>query len=47
MPIPKPKKYERRRKFISRCAGNKTMNKEFKNTKQRVSVCYSQWRKKI
>lgn len=46
MPIPKPKKYERKKKFIGRCASNKTMNKDFPKTKQRIAVCYSQWRKK-
>jgi len=45
-PLPNPKKYERKKKFISRCASNKIMNKEYKNTKQRVAICYSQWRRK-
>lgn len=45
MPLPDPKKNEKQGDFISRCAGNDTMNKDFPNTKQRVAVCYSQWQK--
>ena len=45
MPLPTPKKSEKQGDFISRCAGNETMNKDFKDTKQRVAVCYSQWKK--
>lgn len=45
MPLPMPKKNEKQGDFISRCAGNETMNKDFKDTKQRVAVCYSQWQK--
>jgi hypothetical protein len=45
MPLPNPKKNEKQGDFISRCAGNETMNKDFKDTKQRVAVCYSQWQK--
>ena len=43
MPLPKPKKKEKQGDFISRCAGDTTMNKDFPETKQRVAVCYSQW----
>jgi hypothetical protein len=45
MPLVTPKKNEKQGDFISRCAGNETMNKDFPNTKQRVAVCYSQWQK--
>jgi len=45
MPLPNPKKNEKQGDFISRCAGNETMNKDFPDTKQRVAVCYSQWQK--
>lgn len=44
MPLPKPKKKEKQGDFISRCAGDTTMNKDFPETKQRVAVCYSQWK---
>ena len=45
MPLILPKKSEKQSDFISRCAGNETMNKDFPDTKQRVAVCYSQWQK--
>lgn len=45
MPLPNPKKKEKQGDFISRCAGDKTTNKDFPDTKQRVAVCYSQWKK--
>jgi len=45
MPIPKPKKYERKKKFISRCMKNKVMKKDYPKLKQRFAVCYSTWKK--
>jgi hypothetical protein len=44
MPLPQPNKNEKQGDFISRCAGNETMNKDFPDQKQRVAVCYSQWK---
>lgn len=44
MPIIKPKKSETEREFISRCAGDEMMNKEYKDQKQRLAVCYSQYK---
>ena len=44
MPLPKPRKDEEQSEFISRCAGDTMMNKDFPDTKQRVAVCYSQWK---
>ncbi len=44
MPLITPKKSEKQGDFISRCAGDTTMNKDFPETKQRVAVCYSQWK---
>jgi len=46
MPIPKPKKGEKEQKFISRCMGDKIMNKEYPDQKQRAGVCYTQWKTK-
>lgn len=46
MPIPKPKKGEKQTAFIGRCMGNPTMVKEYKDSKQRSAICYSQWRGK-
>jgi hypothetical protein len=44
MPLIIPKKSEKQGDFISRCAGDTTMNKDFPETKQRLAVCYSQWK---
>lgn len=41
MPLPSPKKNEKDKEFISRCAGDDTMNKEFPETSQRLGVCYN------
>ena len=52
MPLPTPhrdktgKKTEKKSEFISRCAGDTTMNKDFPDTKQRLGVCFSQWEKR-
>jgi len=39
MPLPKPKKYEKKSDFITRCVIDETVQKEFKNTKQRIAIC--------
>jgi len=44
MPLVKPKKYERKKKFISRCISDENVKKEFPRLKQRVAVCYGIWR---
>jgi len=46
MPLPTPEKNEEQDKFISRCMGNPTMNKDFKENAQRAAVCYSQYKKR-
>lgn len=46
MPLPKPTKGESEKDFVARCAGNKTMNSEFPDSKQRVAVCHELFRKK-
>jgi len=46
MPLPKPKKGEKRKDFISRCMSSAVMKKEYPKTDQRAAVCYSQWRRK-
>ena len=45
MPLATPAAGEQRDNFISRCMSNDTMQKEFSDQKQRLAVCYSQWRK--
>jgi len=46
MPIPTPKENENKSKFIQRCMVNATMIKEYKDTKQRSAICYSQYERK-
>jgi len=43
MPLPTPSDNESESDFIARCMGSDAA-KEFKDEKQRVAVCYSQWR---
>lgn len=45
MPLPSPRGKEEKQSFIKRCMGDETMKEEFPENKQRVAVCYSQWRK--
>lgn len=45
MPLPKPTKGESERAFVGRCMGDTTMKKEFPQ-KQRVAVCYAQYRRR-
>jgi len=46
MPLPTPNTGESESNFINRCMGNDTMKREFPDQKQRVAVCYRQWRRK-
>jgi hypothetical protein len=39
MPIPKPKKTERKLEFINRCMADETMSNEYKIAGQRYAVC--------
>ena len=45
MPLPRPRKGETQKKFISRCMSNDVMNSEFPDEDQRAAVCHSQWRR--
>lgn len=45
MPLPTPNKGEKQDKFLGRCMSNEAMKKEFPNGKQRLGVCFSQFRK--
>jgi hypothetical protein len=47
MPIPEPKPTEDQQEFVQRCMADDVMNKEFPDPKQRLSVCYAQWTKKM
>lgn len=45
MPLPTPNENEQKDDFMSRCMSSEAI-KEFDDQKQRIAVCYSQWRKK-
>lgn len=45
MPLPSPKNKQSQDNFINSCMSNKTMKEEYPDTKQRVAVCFSQWKK--
>ncbi len=44
MPLPTPKKDEKESEFMSRCMSSEAI-KEFKSQKQKVAVCFSQFRR--
>jgi hypothetical protein len=43
MPLPKPRKRESRQEFVSRCMSDDMMTSEYKEQKQRVAVCLTQF----
>tara|TARA_B100001113_G_C20699490_1_gene444438 strand:+ start:379 stop:573 length:195 start_codon:yes stop_codon:yes gene_type:complete len=45
MPLPSPKKSQKKEDFINSCMASSVMNNEFKDPKQRLAVCHSQYRK--
>lgn len=46
MPLPTPREGQSQDEFIGSCMSSKVMKKEFPESKQRVAICYSQFRKK-
>lgn len=44
MPLPTPNKRESRGDFVSRCIQNLSDKGEMKDNKQRIAVCYTQWK---
>jgi hypothetical protein len=46
MPLPSPRKKEKRSEFVSRCVSELSSKDEFKDSKQRVAVCYDIFKKK-
>ena len=46
MPLPIPRKEEKESEFISRCMNDEVTRREYPDGKQRVAICFSQWRKK-
>jgi len=45
MPLPKPKDDEGQPAFVSRCMGDTTMKTEYPEQKQRLAICFSQFKK--
>ncbi len=45
MPMPKPRKNEKRQEYISRFMSNDAMQKEYPKQDRRSAVAYSTWRK--
>lgn len=43
MPMPEPRDGEKEDDFVSRCMGDSTMNRDFKDQSQRYAVCQRQW----
>lgn len=43
MPLPTPRKRERKVHFIERCMGDPTMLRDFPHQDQRDAVCQRQW----
>jgi hypothetical protein len=41
MPLPQPRDKEKKSAFVSRCVTELSDKKEFKDSKQRVAVCYN------
>lgn len=46
MPLPIPKDDESQDDFIERCMGMQVIKDDFPDHKQRLAVCFSQWKKK-
>ena len=44
MPLPKKGEQETPEQFMSRCMSDDIMKKEYKDNKQRVAVCLTQYR---
>lgn len=45
MPLPSKQTKESKDDFMNRCLSDEESKKEFKNIKQRIAVCLSQWKK--
>lgn len=43
MPLPTPRKGEKKDEFVSRCMGDEEARRTFPDQQQRAGVCYSQW----
>lgn len=45
MPLPTPKPNEDQKTFIQRCMTDPNVQKEGKDNKQKLAICYAQWQK--
>lgn len=43
MPLPKPKNKEKKSNFLNRCISEVSKDPKFKDNKQRVAICYTQF----
>lgn len=43
MPLPKPKSNEKKSEFVSRCISEVAKDPKYKDNKQRVAICYTQF----
>jgi len=43
MPLPKPRKGEKKDDFVSRCIADDVIQEEYATQKERIAVCYSLW----
>jgi hypothetical protein len=43
MPLPKPKNQEKKNDFVNRCISEVAKDPKFKDNKQRVAICYTQF----
>jgi len=46
MPLPSPTNKQNKQKFVGSCISKLSHAKEFNDQKQRIAVCYSQWKRK-
>jgi len=46
MPVPKPRKGEKKAAFISRCVRTMARRDPKRPRKQRIAMCFSSWRRK-
>jgi len=46
MPLPTPRKGQSQDKFINSCMSSEIMKKEYPDNKQRLAVCFSQFKRK-
>ena len=43
MPLPSPRKKEKKKDFVSRCISEVAKDPKFKDNQQRIAICYTQF----